>query len=95
MTRRNIYKVVATLLITNVFCLLWQWLEVLIYGAIEGRIVDDIMMWLMIPFFYCTISFILEKVDEKKRANESDVNINIVVGAKSNSEPHSDSYERD
>ena len=33
-------------------CGIWQMLEYLIYGEVQPRIVDDIMMLFFIPFIY-------------------------------------------
>lgn len=79
MNMTNIRKIIATTAITVVFCSLWQWLEGLIYGAAEPRIVDDIIVVLMIPFFWCTVSFVIEHLETKKQSRESDVNINVFL----------------
>lgn len=33
-------------------CLIWQGLELLIYGEIQDRVVDNIIMFLLIPIIY-------------------------------------------
>lgn len=35
--------------------LIWQGLELLIYGKITPRIVDDIMMFLFLPFIWIAV----------------------------------------
>ena len=35
-----------------ILCLVWQGLELLIYGQIQPRVVDDIMVSLFLPFIY-------------------------------------------
>lgn len=39
-----------------VLALIWQGLELLIYGQIQPRIVDDIMGLLFLPFIYKSIN---------------------------------------
>lgn len=33
-------------------CLIWQGLELLLYGEIQNRAVDNIIMFLLIPIIY-------------------------------------------
>ena len=46
------YKILLTGAITLVYCMIWQMLEKAIYGQVQGRIVDDIMMLLFIPVIW-------------------------------------------
>jgi hypothetical protein len=38
-----------------VFALVWMGLELLLYGEIQPRIVDDIMWFLFLPFVYMAV----------------------------------------
>ena len=50
--RKKIKAIIQTAIVTVMLCGIWQMLEYLIYGEIQPRIVDDIMMLLFIPFIY-------------------------------------------
>lgn len=50
--RKRIRAIIQTAMVTVILCGIWQMLEHLIYGEIQPRIVDDIMMLLFIPFIY-------------------------------------------
>ena len=50
--RKRIKAIIQTAMVTVILCGIWQMLEHLIYGEIQPRIVDDIMMLLFIPFIY-------------------------------------------
>jgi hypothetical protein len=52
-----------TIIITLIFCAVWSWLEQAIYGAVEPRIVDDIMILFMAHFFYIAA----DRFADKKR----------------------------
>lgn len=39
-----------------VFALVWMGLELLLYGEIQPRIVDDIMWLLFLPFIYIAVN---------------------------------------
>jgi hypothetical protein len=45
-------KICKTIILTFVICAIWSLLEYVIYGEIEDRIVDNIMMVLFIPVIY-------------------------------------------
>lgn len=45
-------KICKTIILTFVICTIWSLLEYVIYGEIEDRIVDNIMMVLFIPVIY-------------------------------------------
>ena len=45
-------KICKTIILTFVICTIWLLLEYVIYGEIEDRIVDNIMMVLFIPVIY-------------------------------------------
>lgn len=50
--RRRVDAIIHTVIITVMICGIWQMLEYLIYGQIQPRVVDDIMMIFFIPFIY-------------------------------------------
>lgn len=50
--RKRLKAIIQTAMITIMLCGIWQMLEYLIYGEIQPRIVDDIMILLFIPFIY-------------------------------------------
>lgn len=45
-------KILLTCVITLVYCFIWMGLEKALYGEVQGRIVDDIMMLLFIPVIW-------------------------------------------
>ena len=50
--RKRVKAIIQTTMITVMFCGIWQMLEYLIYGEVQPRIVDDIMVLFFIPFIY-------------------------------------------
>ena len=52
MNMKSAKKILLVFAITLVYCLIWFGLEIIIYGQIESRIVDDIMMLLFIPVIW-------------------------------------------
>ena len=50
--RKKVKTIIQTAIVTVILCGIWQMLEYLIYGEVQPRIVDDIMMLLFIPFIY-------------------------------------------
>ena len=50
--QKRIKAIIQTAIATVILCGIWQMLEYLIYGEVEPRIVDDIMMLFFIPFIY-------------------------------------------
>ena len=50
--RKRIKAIIQTAMATVILCGIWQMLEYLIYGGVQPRIVDDIMMLFFIPFIY-------------------------------------------
>lgn len=50
--RRRLKAIIQTAIATIMLCGIWQMLEYLIYGEIQPRIVDDIMILFFIPFIY-------------------------------------------
>jgi len=48
-------KILLTCTITLVYCFVWQILEKVMYGQVQGRVVDDIMMLLFIPVIWMAI----------------------------------------
>ena len=55
----------STLLIIRVIGSLWAYLEQMIYGASETRVVDTIIIILISPFFYITSVWWDEHVNNK------------------------------
>lgn len=53
-------KFIRDLIMTAIFlyawCLIWEGLEILIYGHTENRIVDTIMTLILIPILYMAVS---------------------------------------
>ena len=50
--RKRIKAIVQTAIVTVILCGIWQMLEYLIYGEVQPRIVDDIMMLFFFLFIY-------------------------------------------
>ena len=49
-------KIYTCLLYTSVLALVWMGLELLLYGEIQLRTVDDIMWFLFLPFIYMAVN---------------------------------------
>ncbi len=47
-----IKRILITCAIIQVYCIIWMALEYFIYGAVENRLVDNIMMLLFAPIVY-------------------------------------------
>lgn len=45
-------RVAKTVLIVWFYCIVWQITELILYGGIEHRVVDDIMMLVFTPVIY-------------------------------------------
>ena len=60
MMRGKMNKFVRDVIVTAIFlfawCLIWEWLEILIYGHTENRIVDTVMTLILIPILYMAVS---------------------------------------
>lgn len=50
--KRILERIVLTMFIIWLYGWVWMYLENMIYGAIENRLVDNIMMLLFIPFIF-------------------------------------------
>lgn len=50
--RKAINAIIKTVIATVMLCGIWNMLEIFIYGHVQPRIVDDIMIILFIPFIY-------------------------------------------
>ena len=50
--RKKIKAIIQTVMVTVILCGIWQMLEYLIYGEVQPRIVDNIMLLFFIPFIY-------------------------------------------
>ena len=53
---KDMDKIFKTILLVFIFCIIWTTLEKFIYGEVQPRIVDDIIMILLIPVFYSAVS---------------------------------------
>lgn len=89
-------NVVKTFILMVLFTSLWQWLELSIYGSVESRVVDDIIFLFMIPFFYCTVSYVSDKINKKKRDKSHTMTADEVFGNSSKFKPlDGENNERD
>lgn len=50
--KNRVKAIIQTAMVTVMLCGIWQMLEYLIYGEVQPRTVDDIMMLFFIPFIY-------------------------------------------
>ena len=50
--RKTINAIIKTVIATVMLCGIWNMLEIFIYGYVQPRIVDNIMIILFIPFIY-------------------------------------------
>ena len=51
-----IYRTLKAVYIWIVLALVWMGLELLLYGEIQPRTVDDIMWFLFLPFIYMAVN---------------------------------------
>ena len=51
-----INKIIKTALLVLGYCFVWMFLEKMIYGEVQTRVVDDIIMLFLIPVFYRSVS---------------------------------------
>lgn len=58
-------NIIKTAIVLVALCVAWEWLEFLIYGAVQPRTVDDIMLLLFAPIVYVAVS----KKNQKKENN--------------------------
>ena len=49
-------KIIKTVLLVLFYCFIWTGLEKMMYGEIQPRTVDDIIMLLLIPIFYRAVA---------------------------------------
>lgn len=54
---RKIEAIIQTGIIVILLCGLWQIFEIIIYGEVQPRVVDDIMVLFFIPFIYGTCRY--------------------------------------
>lgn len=52
---RKVYALFETVLGVMIWCAIWIELEILIYGASEDRLVDNIMTIIVMPIIYFAI----------------------------------------
>lgn len=57
---RILKRIVLTLFITLLYCWAWMYLDNMIYGVIENRLVDNIMMVLFIPFIFIATDVLIK-----------------------------------
>lgn len=51
----KIYKIMAVCMVLLIINLIWWILELIFYGAIQHRIVDDIVFLMFIPFVWNSV----------------------------------------
>lgn len=70
--RKTLLRILCTLLITLIYCLLWMVTEKLITGQIQDRLVDNIIMALFVPVIWLATSPICNKlmtcIEKRKKA---------------------------
>lgn len=54
-TRKDYWRMGKTIVILYAICLFWQLVEIVLYGEIQNREVDNIIAVIMIPFIYKSI----------------------------------------
>lgn len=77
MNDKIVTQIVKTFLAILFYCFIWEKLEIAIYGEIQPRVVDEIMMFLLAPmiwkgakmFFKCNHNW---KVAERSNAIQQD-----------------------
>ncbi len=52
---RKVYALFETVLGVMIWCAIWIELEILIYGASEDRLVDNIMTIIVMPIIYFAV----------------------------------------
>ena len=57
----EIRRLFLTFLITLLYCTAWEMLEKMLYGQIQHRTVDDIVMLLFIPIIWLATGQILHR----------------------------------
>ncbi len=55
-------RIVLTLVITFLYCRVWEWLEVIFEGKKKNTMVDNIIMVLFIPMIYLATGVIIYKI---------------------------------
>ena len=45
-------KIIKTIILIAIYCFIWTALKKVMYGEVQPRTVDDIMILLLIPIFY-------------------------------------------
>lgn len=55
--RRKIKAIIQTGITVILLCGIWQMLEYIVYGEVQPRIVDDIMVLFFIPFIYLSCRY--------------------------------------
>lgn len=69
--KERINTIVITCSIVWGICILWMGLELLIYGVIQDKLVDNIVMILMTPFIYWAVIYFKKKKIKNENTNES------------------------
>ena len=51
-----IRRFLVTSFIADIICLIWQQAEIQMYGCVQYRAVDDLIMFIMIPIIYMAVA---------------------------------------
>lgn len=51
----SLKRIILTFLITGIYSVIWMILELVLYGAVQNREVDNIIMFLFIPIIYLAV----------------------------------------
>lgn len=54
-SRKDYWRMAKTIMIVYAICVFWQLLEIVYYGEIQNREVDNIIALIYIPFIYRSI----------------------------------------
>lgn len=60
-------RILLTCLVVYLYCMLWMVLELLFYGAIINRTVDNIVMLSFIPFIWIASDKLCERKKKEKK----------------------------
>lgn len=63
----KIKHAISTFLIMVIFTSVWKYLEAAFYGQATYRTVDDIIIIMMVPFFYITSIWLDEKCEKSSK----------------------------
>ena len=54
-SRKDYWRMAKTILTVYAICVFWQFIEIVYYGEVQNREVDNIIAVIMIPFIYRSI----------------------------------------